>query len=93
MIPSRSSSRLQKHLAMAGAGREHRAVVGQQRRRQAMQASCLMEAVHDVLGFRRGVSVRDEEQTGVIVDAVEDLCVFASSELLMRDVGLPCLVW
>jgi hypothetical protein len=78
---------------VAGAGSEHGAVVGEQRRGQAVQGGGLVEAVHDVLGFRGGVGVRDEEQAGVIIDEVEDLCVLAGCELPVRDVCLPRLVW
>jgi hypothetical protein len=58
----------------------------------AVQADGLVEAVHDVLGFDRGVGLRGQEQAGVIVDQVEDLDVLAGGESPVGDVCLPCLV-
>jgi len=80
---------LERTAATTGSRREHRAVIGQQLRREPVCPSRFVKAGHDVGGLEHHQGIGARQEPGVIVDRVQDLDVGACGELPVGDVFLP----
>ena len=83
---------LEHDFAATGVGGEDRAVVGEQGLGQAVAGACGQEAAQHVGGFEPGPGIRADQESGMIVEKIEDLHLGAVGQPPEGDVGLPKLV-
>ncbi len=91
-MPKSGRLELERAPAPSGCRGEHRSVVGEQRRWEPVGRCGFVEARDDVGSLEDRQSLRSDEQTGVVVDHVEDLDLGPGGEAPVGDVGLPPLV-